>query len=153
MYCAAVQGELIARQIDSGLSSAMGVKASAVWPQLAMWSLTQYKGATRFCTVLISRAWPSQFSPPCFDNSSALSAALGNLWIASACLFAINFWLIFLCKCFYGGHFFFKRRNVLQHHRWFDGLTYCTAGCWRQNTASSIYLYYMLIDVTARKRN
>lgn len=84
MYCAVVQGELIARQIDSGLSSAMGVKASAVWPQLAVWSLTQYKGATRFCTVLISRAWPSQFSPPCFDNSSALSAALGNLWIASA---------------------------------------------------------------------
>lgn len=29
MYCAVVQGKLIARQIDSGLSTAMAVKARA----------------------------------------------------------------------------------------------------------------------------
>lgn len=35
---------------------------SAVWPQLAVWSLTQYKGATRFCRLDLTCLTFSVFS-------------------------------------------------------------------------------------------
>lgn len=93
MYYALVQGDLIARQIDPGPSSAMSIKARTKERSTCKHSL-----ATTCCLVPyaiqrchrvlpclnISSVSPSQFAAPCFANSSALTAVFRNLHLAPA---------------------------------------------------------------------